>query len=337
MSVARASAPSSWARTFRPSFSVLTPLLSLFLPPFRSASSLPSSSVSSALLDFLSLSISLWIDPSLPRAFYTLLSNGSKLVSDHRARSTLLPSFMEMAITLLILVEHFLRNGEGRRGDRWGPRWKMEISISKKFNFVELRVYRFFPSNFTWFCFRLYLRLGRKSRKIFIFSDRIVFQRNGIRGETQFVSLFSTLFFSLSSYSTPLHTSFYSPSPPRKFEKSQRPRTGTLSRGWQTSMFRCFGVFSREKFGRPPFWAVSFQPSLENDAVARTAKSSSPSSPLLSPGDVVISVSSWGKFALFKHQPEILGGNNLADSSGSYNDPTPTNYFVSTVEMIPLY
>lgn len=150
MSVARASAPSSWARTFRPSFSVLTPLLSLFLPPFRSASSLPSSSVSSALLDFLSSSISLWIDPSLPRAFYTLLSNGSKLVSDHRARSTLLPSFMEMAITLLILVEHFLRNGEGRRGDRWGPRWKMEISISKKFNFAELRVYRFFPSNFTY-------------------------------------------------------------------------------------------------------------------------------------------------------------------------------------------
>lgn len=102
-------------------------------------------------------------------------------------------------------------------------------------------------------------------------------------------------------------------------------------------MFRCFGVLSREKFGRPPFWAESFQPSLKNDAVARTAKSSFPSSPLLSPGDVVISVSSWGKFALFKHQPEILGGNNLADSSGSYNDPTPTNYFVSTVEMIPLY
>lgn len=247
MSVARASAPSSWARTFRPSFSVLTPLLSLFLPPFRSASSLPSSSVSSALLDFLSSSISLWIDPSLPRAFYTLLSNGSKLVSDHRARSTLLPSFMEMAITLLILVEHFLRNGEGRRGDRWGPRWKMEISISKKFNFAKLRVYRFFPSNFTWFCFRLYLRFGRKSRKMFIFSDRIVFQRNGIRGETQFVSLFSTLSFSLSSYSTPLHASFYSPSPPQEVWEKPETKNRDIVSGMtniHVSVFRC--PFTRE-------------------------------------------------------------------------------------------
>lgn len=336
MSVARASAPSSWARTFRPSFSVLTPLLSLFLPPFRSASSLPSSSVSSALLDFLSSSISLWIDPSLPRAFYTLLSNGSKLVSDHRARSTLLPSFMEMAITLFILVEHFLRNGEGRRGDRWGPRWKMEISISKKFNFAKFSVFiDFFPQilRIAWFC--LYLRLGRKSRKMFIFSDCFPKERNSWR-DTVCISFFHSLFFSLLLFDTSPHFVLFS-IPPRKFEKSQRPRTGTLSRGWQTSMFRCFGVLSREKFGRPPFWAVSFQPSLENDAVARTAKSSSPSSPLLSPGDVVISVSSWGKFALFKHQPEIFGGNNLADSSGSYNDPTPTNYFVSTVEMIPLY
>lgn len=222
---------------------------------------------------------------------------------------------------------------DGVRGGKWKFRFRRN-SILQSSAFID-----FFPQilRIAWFC--LYLWLGRKSRKMFIFSDRIVFQRNGIRGETQFVSLFSTLSFSLSSYSIPLHTSFYSPSPPppRKFEKSQRPRTGTLSRGWQTSMFRCFGVLSREKFGRPPFWAVSFQPSLENDAVARTAKSSSPSFPLLSPGDVVISVSSWGKFALFKHQPEILGGNNLADSSGSYNDPTPTNYFVSTVEMIPLY
>lgn len=218
---------------------------------------------------------------------------------------------------------------DGVRGGKWKFRFRRN-SILQSSVFID-----FFPQilRIAWFC--LYLWLGRKSRKMFIFSDRIVFQRNGIRG-----SLY--LFFPLSLFLSPLirHLStlrFILHPPPRKFEKSQRPRTGTLSRGWQTSMFRCFGVLSREKFGRPPFWAVSFQPSLENDAVARTAKSSSPSSPLLSPGDVVISVSSWGKFALFKHQPEILGGNNLADSSGSYNDPTPTNYFVSTVEMIPLY
>lgn len=218
---------------------------------------------------------------------------------------------------------------DGVRGGKWKFRFRRN-SILQSSVFID-----FFPQilRIAWFC--LYLRLGRKSRKMFIFSDCFPKERNSWR-DTVCISFFHSLFFSLLLFDTSPHFVLFS-IPPRKFEKSQRPRTGTLSWGWQTSMFRCFGVLSREKFGRPPFWAVSFQPSLENDAVARTAKSSSPSSPLLSPGDVVISVSSWGKFALFKHQPEILGGNNLADSSGSYNDPTPTNYFVSTVEMIPLY
>lgn len=218
---------------------------------------------------------------------------------------------------------------DGVRGGKWKFRFRRN-SILQSSAFID-----FFPQilRIAWFC--LYLRLGRKSRKMFIFSDCFPKERNSWR-DTVCISFFHSLFFSLLLFDTSPHFVLFS-IPPRKFEKSQRPRTGTLSRGWQTSMFRCFGVLSREKFGRPPFWAVSFQPSLENDAIARTAKSSSPSSPLLSPGDVVISVSSWGKFALFKHQPEIFGGNNLADSSGSYNDPTPTNYFVSTVEMIPLY
>lgn len=233
MSVARASAPSSWARTFRPSFSVLTPLLSLFLPPFRSASSLPSSSVSSALLDFLSSSISLWIDPSLPRAFYTLLSNRSKLVSDHRARSTLLPSFMEMAITLLILVEHFLRNGEGRRGDRWGPRWKMEISISKKFNFAEF--IDFFPQILRDFSSDSVVNLEKFSfSPIELFSKGTEFVER-----VQFVSLFSTLSFSLSSYSTPLHTSFYSPFPPGSLRKARDQEQGHCL---GDDKHPCFGV-----------------------------------------------------------------------------------------------
>lgn len=102
------------------------------------------------------------------------------------------------------------------------------------------------------------------------------------------------------------------------------------------SVFRC--PFTREVWAAAILGGVfSTKFGERRGRSPRTAKSSSPSSPLLSPGDVVISVSSWGKFALFKHQPEILGGNNLADSSGSYNDRTPTNYFVSTVEMIPLY
>lgn len=177
MSVARASAPSSWARTFRPSFSVLT----LPIPATLSFRFIPSILLRSPsrLLHFLPSSISLRrVDPSLSssllhRAFYTLLSNGSKLllVSVHDQPSF----FLEMAITLLIL---FL---EGRKGeiDRVrGGKWKFRFlrrgggnSILQSFAFIN-----FFPSNW-WSC----SFSGRKSRK-FSFS-RIGLFSNGIRGE----------------------------------------------------------------------------------------------------------------------------------------------------------
>lgn len=149
-------------------------------------------------------------------------------------------------------------------------------------------------------------------------------------------SLYLSLSFSLVSFDTSPHFPVLFP-PSRKFQKSQGPRTKGHCLGDDKHPPVCFGVLSREKFGRPPFWAVSFQPSLENDAVAfpRTAKSSPPS--LLAPSDVVISVSSVGKVCPVQTSAGNLGeereggrGCNLADSSGSYNnDPTPTNYFVS--------
>lgn len=93
-------------------------------------------------------------------------------------------------------------------------------------------------------------------------------------------SLYLSLSFSLVSFDTSPHFPVLFP-PSRKFQKSQGPRTKGHCLGDDKHPPVCFGVLSRKKFGRPPFWAVSFQPSLENDAVAfpRTAKSSPPSLP----------------------------------------------------------
>lgn len=122
---------------------------------------------------------------------------------------------------------------DGVRGGKWKFRFRRN-SILQSSAFID-----FFPQILRIAWFFLYLWLGRKSRKMFIFSDRIVFQRNGIRGETQFVSLFSTLSFSLSSYSTPLHTSFYSPSPPGSLRKARDQEQGHCL---GDDKHPCFGV-----------------------------------------------------------------------------------------------
>lgn len=190
----------------------------------------------------------------------------------------------------------------------------MEISISLQRS--RIRVYRFFFFKFAI----LFLFSGKVIFTIrkFSFSRIELFSKgNGIYGDgvctvctvVEPFNIFSFrsffLSFSLSFYSTPLHTSFYSP-PPRKFQKSQTKSRDIVSE--MTNTQRCFGVLSREKFvGGRHFGRCLF------NQVWRTTRSRLLGRlNLLSllfpppPGDVVISVSSWGKFALFKHQAEIL-------------------------------
>lgn len=93
----------------------------------------------------------------------------------------------------------------------------MEISISKKFNFAKLRVYRFFSLKFYVLRDFAYIYDSVVNLEKCSFSPIELFSKGTEFVErVQFVSLFSTLSFSLSSYSTPLHTSFYSPSPPQE-------------------------------------------------------------------------------------------------------------------------
>lgn len=75
----------------------------------------------------------------------------------------------------------------------------MEISISKKFNFAELRVYRFFPSNFTY-CVILLIYDSVVNLEKCSFSPIELFSKG-----TEFVERHSLyLFFPLSLFLSPL-------------------------------------------------------------------------------------------------------------------------------------
>lgn len=75
---------------------------------------------------------------------------------------------------------------------------------------------------------------------MFIFSDRIVFQRNGIRGEsTVCISFFHSLFFSLLLFDTSPHFVLFSIPPPGSLRKARDQEQGHCL---GDDKHPCFGV-----------------------------------------------------------------------------------------------